>query len=356
MSIEKVEFGTTGQGDTIHLFRIKNSSGAYIEVINLGAILKSIVLYDREGELRDVVLGYDTVAEYEQNPCYFGATIGRNGNRIAGAKFSIDGQSYTLEANQAGNNLHSGPNGFEKQIWSIHSIDEAENRVTFAYLSADGENGFPGELDCLVSYAFSEENELIIQYTAHTTKTTIVNLTNHSYFNLAGAASGTSVLTHKMQIDADCFVPVADEGAIPTGEIRSVEQTPFDFITAKTIGEDLGSQDAQLRYTGGYDHTMAINEYEADMIRPFAQVSAAESGIGMEVSTDLPGVQFYTGNHITDMTGKGGAPYTKHSGFCLETQFFPNAVNEPAFASPQLQPGEEYNSVTIYQFFSDVKR
>lgn len=350
MSVSERKFGELSTGEEISIYRLENKSGAYAEVSQFGAILVKLCVPDREGKLTDVVLGYDNVEQYEENGCFFGATIGRSGNRIAGAKFSILGKEVVLPQNENGNNLHSGPDGFEKKIWSVLALSQEKNSITFSRISPDGENGFPGEFRISVKFEFTEENELKICYSGICDEDTVANMTNHSYFNLAGEGSG-DVLNQKLCIHAHAYNPVCDSHSIPTGENASVEGTPMDFLKMKEIGQDIDADFEQLQFTGGYDHNFVTDNYAPGNVRHIAEAFCQETGIAMSVSTDCPGVQFYAGNFIENEAGKNGHTYGKRNGFCLETQVEPNAVNEEAFHSPILEAGEMYHSVTAYRFY-----
>ncbi len=345
MKIESSSFGTTEGGCPVTAYTITNNQGAYITVIDYGAVLKNIGMPDRNGKIIDVALGYDNVASYEVNPPHFGATIGRNGNRIEGGAFSLEGVDYQLAKNENDrNNLHSGPDGYEFRMWNAKA-DETNGCVSFSLLSPDKDQGFPGEFRVTVTYMLTESNKVKIHYEGRCDRATIANMTNHSYFNLNGHDSG-SVMEHLLQIDADGFVPV-DEYSIPYGTVENVEGTPFDFRKAKRIGLDAGTKDEQLEHTGGYDHNFALN---GTGLRNVAFAAGNLSGITMQVMTDLPGIQFYAGNMISGPAGKGGTVYKPHDGFCLETQYFPNSVNVLAFESPKLPEGEVYSTTTCYTF------
>lgn len=349
MKIESDLFGKTHDGKSVTAYTITNSKGAYIRVIDYGAVLQSVVVPDTEGKMTDVVLGYDNAEAYEKNSPHFGATIGRNGNRIEGGSFSLEGVDYQLALNEKErNNLHSGPDGYEFRMWE-GKADEEAGSVAFSLVSPDGDQGFPGEFRVTVTYSFTEDNEVVIRYEGVCDHTTIANMTNHSYFNLNGHTSG-SVMEHTVRIDADGYVPV-DEYSIPYGIVDPVDDTPFDFREAKTISKDAEAEDEQLEHTGGYDHNFALN---GSGMRCVADAEGDRSGITMEVYTDLPGMQFYAGNMIN---AKPGAPvgkedcfYKPHEGFCMETQYFPNSVNVLAFESPKLPEGEKYVTETVYKF------
>lgn len=346
MAVEKTVFGFTKDGKEVHKYFIANESGASIEVLDFGAILYSVCVPDKEGLLRDVVLGFDRVEDYETSGTFFGATVGRSGNRIANASFSMNGVVYQMEKNENENNLHSGSNGFERRMWEV---SEAENdHITFALISPDGDQGFPGEFKVSVTYTLTEENEVKIHYEGSCDQDTVANMTNHSYFNLGGHDSG-SMLGQLLWLNADAFTPVIDTKSIPTGEIAPVAGTPMDFTTEKAIGKDIDADYDQLNFTGGYDHNFVLNQQDGS-VRLVAKAKSEESGIGMEVYTDAPGVQFYAGNFLAGEIGKEGVKYEKRNGFCLETQYYPNSVNEPSFPSPVLKKGEKYDTTTIYRF------
>ncbi len=345
MKIESSIFGKTKDGIDVTAYKITNKKGAYITVLDYGAILKDIVVPDQNGTLIDVALGYDDVASYEENPPHFGATIGRNGNRIEGAAFSLNGQDYQLVLNENDkNNLHSGPDGYEFRMWEAKT-NETNGCVSFSILSPDGDQGFPGNFKVTVTYMLTEENKVKIHYEGTSDADTIVNMTNHSYFNLNGEADG-SIMNHTLSIKAEGYTPV-DEYSIPYGTVDPVEGTPFDFREAKTIGKDAEEINEQLQHTGGYDHNFAL---DGSGLRDVAFVTGDKSGITMTVMTDQPGIQFYAGNFISGPAGKNGHEYKPHDGFALETQHFPNSVNVLAFDSPKLEAGERYSTTTCYTF------
>lgn len=348
--IKERVFGELPTGESIKIFHLENASGAYAEVMEFGAILVKLCVPDRSGKLTDVVLGYDGIEGYVKNGCFFGSTIGRSGNRIEGARFLIHGEEVVLAQNENSNNLHSGPNGFEKKIWNIKEKSEENNSVTFSRISPDGENGYPGKFDISVQYTLTEDHILRITYQGVSDKPTVANMTNHSYFNLAGEGSG-DILGQYLTIHAENYTPVRDSQSIPTGEYAPVEHTPMDFRKEKPIGQDIEADFEQLAFTGGYDHNYVTDHYEKGRLREIAKAYAEETGIGMDVFTDCPGVQFYAGNFIKQEPGKKGHIYQKRNGFCLETQVEPNAVNVDAFHSPILEAGERYHSVTEYRFY-----
>ncbi len=343
MDLFKEDFGRLPDGTPVELFNLNNSHGLRARIMTYGAILVSLEVPDRIGGLADITLGYDSLGGYLEATPYFGAVVGRYGNRIARGKFTLDGAEHTLAANNGDNHLHGGLKGFDKVVWAAETVrEEAAVGVRLSYLSPDGEEGYPGNLSCVLTYWISEENEFKITYEATTDKATPVNLTHHSYFNLAGQGRG-NILAHELLLEADRYTPV-DEGLIPTGELRPVADTPFDFTTPRSIGARI----AQV--PGGYDHNFVLRSGGGDLARA-AQVYEATSGRVMEVFTTEPGIQFYTGNFLDGtITGKVEFVYNQHSGFCLETQHFPDSPNQPDFPSTILRPGETYQTLTIYRF------
>lgn len=343
--IKKEVFGKTEDGQEIYRYWLENSGGMKAGVINYGAILVNLMTPDKSGKIDDVVLGYDTLEPYFTNEGFFGATVGPNANRIGGASFKVDGQKYCLVANDGKNNLHSDAQlGYHKRIWSAA---EGEDSVTFSLSDEDGSMGFPGNKKVRVTYALTEENELKITYEAESDKNTVINMTNHTYFNLAGQGNGT-VHDHLLELKAGFYTPVV-KGAIPTGEIVPVAGTPFDFTEAKRIGEEIDSDNEQLRLTGGYDHNWVIDGMDG-ILREFAVVEEPLSGRRMRAYTDLPGVQFYAGNAVEKQLGKEGKSYGPRGGFCLETQYFPDTPNKSQFPSSIFGPDRNYETVTIYRF------
>lgn len=339
-------FGKTNEGADVVMYTLKSASGMEVDIISLGAALRAIRVPDRDGKVRDVLLGYDTPAEYQNVRGYLGAVIGRNGNRIANAKVTIDGVTYSLEANDNENNLHSGSDGFHAVLWQAAEADESH--VVLTYHSPDGEQGFPGNMDASVTYTLTDAGELVIAYKATADKKTVANFTNHAYFNLDGHESG-SAESQKLEILASNYTPVVDGKAIPTGEIASVEGTPMDFRQMTEIGARINDDFDQLIYTSGYDHNYVLDNADGSL-QLAARAKSDVSGIQMDVYTTCIGVQFYAGNFVGGQTGKDGVSYGKHQGFCLETQYFPNSVNEKNFKQPFLSPGETYESVTKYCF------
>lgn len=349
MSIKKELFGQDSKGREVLAYTIINKNGMSIKVTDIGAALVSVYAPDRNGELADVVLGYDNVASYETgNDVWLGVTVGRSANRIKDAKFTIDGQTYELAKNDGPNNLHCGPDSYAFRKWdSLIIPDDRGEAVRFSILSPDGDQGMPGELKMDVTYVLSNDNEVIIEYTGFSNKKTIINPTNHSYFNLGGHNSG-SIVDHKVYIKAARFTPATSE-SIPTGEYREVAGTPMDFTTAKTIGRDIEMDDEQLKFAGGYDHNFALdNEGRFELV---ATLEDEKSGRFMEVFTALPGMQLYTGNFLNGKNmGKGGYCYQRREGVCFESQFFPNSVNEPKFVSPVVAANEPFKYITTYRF------
>ena len=343
----KREFGVTPGGQQATLYTLKNNKGAEISVSDFGALLVSVKVPDRDGVMKDVVLGYDDVEDYVKGICFFGAVIGRSGNRIANASFTLNDVTYQLAANENENNLHSNPDGYEKRVWEV--ADVTDQSIKLHILSPDKDQGFPGNLDLSVTYTLTEENGVEIHYEGICDQDTVVNMTHHSYFNLDGQDSGENVEEQVLTIHADYYTQVIDSKSIPTGEIAPVAGTPMDFTAEKTIGEEIGAAFEQLEFTGGYDHNYVLNR-KGDGVEEMAVAYSKKSGIRMRAYTDCVGVQFYAGNFIGNQAGKSSAVYQKRSGFCLESQFYPNAVNTPEFPSPVLRVGEKYDSTTIYQF------
>ena len=348
MGITTESFGVTAKGEKVTLYKISNTKGITAEVIDFGAILKALYVPDKNGKTDDIVLGFNSITPYEYNSSFLGSTIGRNANRIAEAKFTINGVEYKLAPNDNDhNNLHSDfETCFNKKMFKVEVI-ENENAVKFSLLSPDMDQGFPGNLEAAVTYKLTEDNELVIEYDAVSDKDTVYNPTNHSYFNLAGESSG-SAMGHKLYIKASHFTP-ADCESIPTGEIAPVAGTPFDFTTPTVIGDRINDDNEQLKFGKGYDHNWVIDK-ETDGVEKIAVLSEEKSGREMTVYTDLPGVQFYAGNCIAYQYGKGDKAYGKRCGVCLETQYFPNSINQENFKSPLLKAGEKFHSVTKYVF------
>lgn len=342
-------FGKTKEGNEVKKYILTNKGGMEVSVIDLGATIVSVKVADADGKVRDVVLGYDDPVDYQENTCYFGAVIGRNANRINQARITLDGVAYPLEANDNENNLHSGSKGFHAVIWKAEEV--SENRIVFSYLSKDLEQDFPGNMTARVIYTLTDENELVITYQAVTDKTTVANFTNHAYFNLDGHDSG-SIEDQELEILASYYTPVIDSKAIPTGDIAKVSGTPMDFRERTKIGARIGADFEQLKFAGGYDHNYVLDKADGTM-QLAARAKSEKSGICMDVYTDCVGVQLYTGNFIKEHAGKEGVTYGFRHGFCLETQYFPNAINEENFRRPVLRPDERYQSSTKYRFFTE---
>ncbi len=337
---------TTIDGKAVQLYTLTNKSGASVTITNYGGRVVSINVPDKDNKLVDVSLGYDSVKSYrKEGEPFFGALIGRYGNRIGKGKFTLEGKEYQLQLNNGPNTLHGGTDGFFSKVWDAKQDGQ---KLELSYVSKDGEAGYPGTLNVKVVYTFTDENALQIDYTATTDKTTIVNLTNHTYFNLSGEGSPT-ILDHELMIAADAYTPV-DSTLIPTGKLTPVKGTAFDFTVAKAIGKEIANVDEQLKFGKGYDHNWAL--VKNDGKTPVASVKSPISGIIMEVYTTEPGLQFYCGNFMTgvDKDGKGGKSYPHRSAFCLETQHFPDAPNHANFASTVLKPGETYTTSTTYKF------
>ncbi len=348
-SLSSREFGKTKGGEVVQLYTLTNAKGMEASITNYGGILVSLKVPDRSGKLDDVVLGFDTLAGYVSDPPppYFGAIIGRYGNRIGGAKFTLNGVQYKLAKNDGDNCLHGGKVGFDKVVWTA-APETGGKSLELRYRSKDGEQGFPGTLEATVTYTLTDNNELAIEYNATTDKDTVVNLTNHSYFNLAGQGEG-DILSHQLMIAADRFTPV-DKGLIPTGELRSVDGTPFDFRQPKAIGERIDGSDEQLKFGKGYDHNFVLNRSGKGM-ELAARVTEPKTGRVMEVLTTEPGVQFYTGNFLDGtIHGKAGKVYPRRSALCLETQHFPDSPNKPSFPTTVLKLLERYQTTTMYRF------
>lgn len=352
--VERQPFGIAPSGDSVDVFRVTNGEGMEMRVTEYGGIIVSLVVPGRDGPA-DVVLGFDSLAGYTSpayeaaNP-YFGAIIGRYGNRVGGAEFTLNGQSYELDANDGSNHLHGGEPGFDELVWTAEPFETADSAgVVLSRVSPDGEEGYPGRLEAEVTYALTTENALSIQYEATSTDPTPVNLTQHSYFNLEGEADGT-ILDHELQIPAQTFTPV-DSTLIPTGQYRSVDGTPFDFREPTSIGARIDAENRQLGIAAGYDHNFVLSRQDSDTLHLAARLYDPDSGREMEVLTTEPGLQFYSGNFLDgSLTGKSGRSYQKHAALALETQHFPNSPNQANFPSTILRPGETYTSRTVYQF------
>lgn len=349
MGIEKQPFGKTPDGTSVDLYTLTNDNGMVVKIMNYGGTVTSLIVPDRNGKMGDVVLGYDNLDGYLKNNPYFGSIIGRYANRIAKGRFILNGIEYKLAQNNGENHLHGGIKGFDKVVWKAKEVKTGNGvGVELSYLSKDGEEGYPGNLSVTVTYILTNNNELKINYLATTDKDTVVNLTHHSYFNLAGAGEG-DILGHELMINADKFTPV-DKNLIPTGELRSVKGTPMDFTQPTPIGARINQEDEQLIFGKGYDHNWVLNLVDGALTR-VARVYEPKTGRVMEVFTTEPGMQFYSGNFLDGtITGKGGKVYYQRYGFCLETQHFPDSPNKPQFPSTVLKPGQTYKTTTIYQF------
>jgi aldose 1-epimerase len=349
-TITKAPFGTA-DGQSVDLYTLRNAHGVEARITNYGGILVSLKVPDRNGKFDDVVLGFNDLDTYLKGHPYFGALIGRYGNRIAKGRFTLDGVEYKLAVNNGDNTLHGGIKGFDKVVWTGKEMKtKAGPAVVLTYLSKDGEEGYPGNLNVRVVYTLTNHNELKIEYSATTDKDTVTNLTHHSYFNLAGEGNG-DILSHLVTINGNRFLPT-DAGSIPSGELRKVSGTPFDFLTAHRIGERINQDEEQLKLGNGYDHTWIING-RAGTLRLAATAYEATSGRTMQVWTTEPGVQFYTGNFLDGtLTGKSGRIYQRRFGFCFESQHYPDSPNHPAFPTTTLKKGATYRSTTIYRFGS----
>lgn len=347
-SVAEAPFGTLEDGGRVKLFALTNASGAEAKIINYGAIVVSLKVPDRNGKLQDVVLGYDDLAGYTKDKDFFGSTVGRYGNRIGAGKFTLDGKSYQLDINNGPNHLHGGAHGFFKKLWKAEPVKGKEPGVKLTYVSKDGEEGYPGTLTITVTYSLTRQNGLRIDYLATTDKPTILNPTHHSYFNLSGDPTQT-ILDEELMIAADKTTPV-DAGLIPTGKLADVAGTPMDFRKPTKIGARIDTKDEQLGFGKGYDHNWVLST-PAKKVRKVAELYDARSGIAMQILTDQPGLQFYSGNFLNGtIHGKGGVAYQLRTAVCLEPQVFPDAPNHPNFPSAVLRPGQRYRQTTIYQF------
>ena len=346
-TITKADFGQTPEGKAVELYTLRNSHGMAATIMTYGGIVTSLKTPDKSGKFADVVLGFDNLDSYVKSSPYFGALIGRYGNRIANGKFSLDGKSYTLATNNGVNSLHGGLKGFDKQVWTARPLPTAHGpALILTYVSSGGEEGYPGTLSVTAIYSITEDNELRLDFSATTSEKTVVNLTHHSYFNLRGSGD---VLDHIVTINADKFTPV-DGGLIPTGELRPVAGTPFDFTAPHKIGERIGSTDEQIKLGNGYDHNWVLNKL-GNELSLVATVSEPTTGRAMEVWSTEPGTQFYTGNFLDGtVTGKGGWTYKFREACCFEPQHFPDSPNHPAFPTTVLNPGETYKNTIIYKF------
>lgn len=345
-------FGQTTDGIPVDLYTLTNNQGMQASITSYGATLVSLKVPDYWGNIGEVILGYDTLEEYQQGEYFFGCIVGRYANRIAGGKFKLLGQTYALERNEGQNHIHGGSRGFDKAVWQVAGFDAGPPPVLrFRHTSYDGDGGYPGNLAVNIAYRLTDENELKIDYEAQTDQPTIVNLTHHAYYNLAGAGAG-DITGHTMTLLADYFTPV-DPHLIPSGELRSVAGTPMDFRQPIEIGARIAAKDEQIRLGNGYDHNWVLNT-GAGALGLAARVTEPRTGRVMEVYTTEPGVQFYTGNFLDDgIPGRDGQVYGRRGGFCLEAQHFPNSPNQPEFPSTVLNPGDMYRQTTIYKFLAD---
>ena len=346
-------FGTLSDGREVNAFVLKNARGMSVQILDLGGVIASIKVPDSSGNFADVTTGFDYPQPYLDGAGYMGAIVGRYANRISGGKFSIDGIDYSLAKNNGDNAIHGGLVGFDKKIWDVEFLVSLhDSKLKLSTFSPDGEEGYPGRVEVSVTYTLNDQNQLTIDYSATSDKATIINLTNHAYFNLDGHKAG-SILEHEVMLNANHFTPI-DESSIPTGVILDVAGTPLDFRQRKAIGLEIESEDQQMNFGSGYDHNFVINHSESGSVSLAAEVYSPNSGRVMKVYTDQPGVQFYTGNFLNGkLVGKEGAVYGRRSAFCLETQHFPDSPNKPTFPSTILQPGDQFASRTIFEFLTE---
>lgn len=349
LNVDPANYEKTMDGKPVGLYVMENPNGIIVAITNYGGRIVSIIVPDKDGNFDDVNLGYNDVEDYRKyDEKYLGALIGRYGNRIANGRFILDSVEYTLAINNPPNHLHGGVKGYHDVVWDV--VESTSEKLVLSYLSPDMEEGYPGNLNIQVTYSLNENDELRIEYRATTDKKTVLNLTNHAYFNLAGEGSGKLINDHELQINADFFTPV-DSNLIPTGEIVAIEGTPFDFRNLKTIGRDIDQKDQQLEYGRGYDHNFVLNKPNLDEMTFAAKVVEPTTGRVMEVYTTEPGIQFYGGNFMAGGdVGNSGIAYEYRTGFCLETQHYPDSPNQPNFPSVELNPGETFLSTTLYKF------
>jgi aldose 1-epimerase len=348
--LTKSPFARTRDGVSVDLITLRNQVGTEVRILTYGGVIQALKTVDRQGASDDIVLGFDTLSDYEEKSPFFGTLVGRYGNRIANGRFTLDGQTYSLARNNGPNHLHGGNKGWDKAVWVAGEPFQNENGVgiVLSHTSPDLDEGYPGTVRADVTYTLTDANELIVDYRATTDKPTVINLTQHSYFNLAGAKAD-NVLTHELQLNADGYTPV-DAGLIPLGHIAPVAGTAFDFRTPTAIGARIAAVDEQIARGGGYDHNFVLNR-TGDGLALAARVTEPLSGRTMTVTTTEPGVQFYTGNFLDGtLIGKGGRAYPRNAGFCLETQHYPDSPNRPAFPSPVVRPGQAYQSRTVFAF------
>ncbi|MGH7671123.1 MAG: aldose epimerase family protein [Gemmatimonadaceae bacterium] len=349
LSVRREPFGVLANGDSVHVFTLSNVNGVVVRVLDYGGIIQSIRTPDRNGKVADIVLGFDTLAKYVKDSPYFGAIVGRFANRIARGKFALDGKPYTLAINNGVNALHGGLVGFDKVVWNAEALtDPSSVGLLLTHTSPDGDQGYPGTLKVRVTYALNNRNELVIGYEATTDKPTIVNLTNHSYFNLAGAGTG-DVLKHIVTIYADSITPI-DSTMIPTGKLAAVAGTPFDFRVPTTIGLHIDDDNQQIKFAGGYDQNFVLNRKDTTSIVHAARVVEPTTGRTLDVYTTEPGIQFYTGNFLDGSFAGIGGVYKNRYGFTLETQHYPDSPNHPNFPSVVLRPGQNFHSETVLRF------
>ena len=351
--LSSYSFGTLSDGREVNAFVLKNARGMSVQILDLGGVIASIKVPDSSGHFADVTTGFDYPQPYLDGAGYMGAIVGRYANRISGGKFSIDGIDYSLAKNNGDNAIHGGLVGFDKKIWDVELLVGLHDaKLKLSTFSPDGEEGYPGRVEVSVTYTLNDQNQLTIDYSATSDKASIINLTNHAYFNLDGHQAG-SILEHEVMLNANHFTPI-DESSIPTGVILDVAGTPLDFRQRKAIGLDIESEDRQMTFGSGYDHNFVINHSEPGSVSLAAEVYSPNSGRVMKVYTDQPGVQFYTGNFLNGtLVGKEGAVYGRRSAFCLETQHFPDSPNKPMFPSTILQPGDQFASRTIFEFLTE---
>jgi len=349
MTIDKQAYGQLPDGRPVDLYTLRNEAGMTARITTYGGILVGLTAPDKDGQFADVTLGFDSLATYRKNNPFFGALVGRYGNRIAKGKFTLDGQAYTLATNNMGNHLHGGKVGFDKVLWTATPVESDEPALKLTYTAKDGEEGYPGNLAVTVTYTLQKNNALRIDYEATTDKPTVVNLTNHTYFNLTGGAK-RDILDHVVSIKADRFVPV-DKTLIPTGQLQAVAGTPFDFTRPTRVGDRIDDPaDTQIKYGLGYDHCWVFAD-SSQGLKSVATVFEPTTGRVLDVQTTEPAVQFYTGNFLDgSVTGREGNPYKKRYGLCLETEHYPDSPNQPAFPTTTLRPGQTYKTTTIYQF------
>jgi aldose 1-epimerase len=348
----RAPFRTTSSGEAVEAITLSNGHGIKLRLISLGASIQALMVPDRDGKFADVTLGYDELKDYESKPQYFGATVGRFANRIARGRFSLDGKSYQLPVNNGPNSLHGGTRGFDKVVWHVDQLTHgASASVTFSYKSADGDQGYPGTLTAVATYSLGDNGEIAVEYRATTDKPTIVNLSNHTYFNLAGEGSAGGILSQVLTMPAAQYTPV-DATLIPSGELRDVRGTPFDFRAGKPIGRDLrDARDEQIRFGKGYDHNFVIAQAPSQDLHLMAKVEDPVSGRVLEILSNQPGVQFYSGNFLDGtVVGKNGHAYRQGDAFALEPQIFPDTPNQPKFGSARLDPGKTYFNKIVYRF------